>query len=203
MEYYILTVQKFVKDITKEPYRIMTASILFAALSLPILSIGIAITFSLLYVKNSIEGSEFKLRNEFTSIIKKYGKRATLLWIIDLGAILCLIASAAMLMDTRVNLYIKLVYFMFFLCDAVFILTSLYQFPILIYNDISTKEIIAYSFALSGKNMPFTILIYGVICTWLIISVITSVGVLLIFPGGVLVLLFYAYKNLVKRMEVL
>jgi len=201
MEYYILSFQQFIKDFIHEPHKVITASLLFCILSIPIISVGIAITFCLLYIRNGIEGLEFKIINELPKALKRYGKKATLLWIIDLCALLFMIGSIFMMGNVKVDIYLRFTYLIFFFLDGLFIFSMLFQFPLLINNDFSVKEILVKSIILSQKNLLFTVMIYCVILTLLIISVLTSVGVILIFPGGIAVLLNYAYKSMVLKYE--
>lgn len=201
MQPYIRTVSEWVRNMLREPHEWLAVSFVFVILSIPVLTAGAALLVGLEISKKYVEGYGVSYRKDIPVFFKKYFWKGLLLLSSDLISLLLMVLSFMMLLDHRYGMGMKYFYAVFLIVDILYFVSGIYRYPVLIYNELKIGDAIAKGVLLTLNNIGHTFLILCVAFCLLIVSVLTGIGIILILPGGMFLLMIYAYKNILVKYK--
>lgn len=199
MECYLQTMRYWVKTAVKEPHEMMMISAVFCALSLPLFTIGLAGAVCLEMSKDIIEGKKVNYLQQLSQSLKKHFRNGILMFLIDLLTLLMMLTSINVVFGRDAGNFIKYIHLFLTVIDLIVLYSALYRYPIMIFNRLKIREIIVAGVLLTLNNFGGVLLVTGVIVTFAFLNALTLLGVLLLFPGGVLILSVYFYKFTVTK----
>lgn len=169
---------------------------MFIILSLPLVTVGFAAVVCLNMARFNTEERKMKLKEVIGIYVKPVFLKSFIMGLIDIIFLLLTVLCIVVLFDKRSSESMKIVDVLFLIMNMLFMLSIIYRYPILVYNEsFSLKEILARGILITVSNLFKCILFALVIMTILIFSVLTGVGILFIFPGAVAFLMINIYKQ--------
>jgi uncharacterized membrane protein YesL len=139
----------------------MFMGLLWALFSLPIVTLGASTTAFYQYTLRQVNDTEGAIWKSFISFFGKRFKKATAIWLIQLGVGAFLAYDLWLcwqMIDwsSKINV-LKIVFFVLVTLAVIYLSTSIYLYPILALFDFKVKKVITNAFVMAMGNLPVTI----------------------------------------------
>ena len=200
MLFYMYAIKRFGRQLYREPHTVMGASLLMTLLSLPVLTLGLALTAGVKYMHDKERGIGVTWRSALRDVRPCVGK-ALAMGFADLCCLVAAVSSIARLVAggsflgpflSTVFLYLALLY----------LASGIYRYPILALNPaLSLPQLVLCAFSATIKNAGYVFLYWCVLLLALMISAATGVGLVLLLPGVSALLMATAWSETLKRDE--
>lgn len=196
MELYITSLREWFRHIIREPHKVMFISIIFVVLSLPVVTTGFAAAVCLNLARFDADGRGVKLKDVIMIHVKPVILKALIMGLFDIVLLLLTALCIIMLFNRHLGESLKIIYAPFLIIDMIAMMSAIYRYPILVYNEsFKFMEVFVKGILITIRNLFKCILFTLVMITIFICSVLTGVGVLLLFAGAVAFLMIYIYKQ--------
>ena len=135
-------------------------SLLWAIVSLPVLTMGAATSAFYEFSLNQVRDTEGKIFSSFFASFRRHFKKATLLWILELLGLAFFGAdlwAACNFLMVKGGFFGSLVFGICLLLGVLFAVCFYYVYPLVAFYDFPIKKILGDSFIMAVGNLPVTL----------------------------------------------
>ncbi len=147
---------------------IMILNMLFILTSLPIITIGTSLTALYSVSLKQSAGTSAYVAKEYFHAWKENFRQSTILWVGSLSAFILLCLNLALKVDGTFYFFMR---FMMFLSLVLYIMVTLYAFPLLAKFENTLKHTIVNAFLMSIRHFFTTCTLFGTAALFLFITV--------------------------------
>ena len=174
---YIRSMRMWIKEIFYIPDVWISISLMFLLCILPVFTFGVAWGLSVYYACIHIRGDKIRYFPMFKIYIRRFLKKSFLMGILDILFLIAEILTFMTLTQSELSLLIKCFFVLFFSGNSIYLLSSIFRYPILINNEhLPIREIIYKGILITFSNLGNTLLIFSVCIAIVLISFATGIG---------------------------
>jgi hypothetical protein len=200
MDIYKAALKNWLHHMYKEPHHVIFTSIVFIILSLPVITIGFSTSVCISICRNYADSREVKLKKLLKEDIKSIAGKSMLMGIVDLVLLVLAMASAAIILHPQMWIGIKIMNSLYLGLDVLVLISYLYRYSILVCNqDLNIVNVYLHGALCTLNNMFSSIMLILLACTTFIACFVTGLGIFFIFPGAVMMLAIYSYRQVLAK----
>ncbi|MDR2657061.1 MAG: hypothetical protein LBB86_04460 [Oscillospiraceae bacterium] len=193
-ERYESAVRRWFRFIRKEPNALITGSLLFWLISLPVVTIGPARLALVHYMDKRDRGEAIRFQDALRFAFRTCGGKAWLMGASDALALLMAGGCALAVQAEEVAMALRAFYAILFILDMTYAASGLYRYSALSEEPRSPLTMLAArGFLMTLSNPGWTALFWCVQLMALIICAATGVGLILLFPAAAAMMEACAY----------
>ena len=199
---YINALTKWVRCGGKEPQGLLKGSILFLFCAIPVITYGPARLAAVYYMGRRCEGFNVTLKEAAVFGFRSGGKsmKSWVMGLSDFLAILLAIGSGYAILEMSLPLLMRFMYSAVLLLDLIYLHSGIYRYPALAGEpENKVKMLMLRGFLLTVVSPLLSFLFFCVQLLWLMICMLTGVGLPLLYPAGAVLLSHCAYTQMIKR----
>ena len=183
----------------KEPDGLVAGSLLFVLCCLPLLTFGPAWLALAVYMGRRGAGVKTSWREAMSFALKRCGLKAWLMGWSDFLAVALAGGGLLALGGMQLPALLRFVYGIALFLDGLYIVSGLYRYPALARepNNLLSR-IIVRGFLMAIGNLGWTLLFACAQLLLLVVCAATGIGLVLLYPGGVALLAYYAYTEMIQ-----
>ena len=196
MDLYILTLQKWLKQLLPNPHKVLHISLVFLLLSLPVVTVGYAACVCLLMARFSVDESEVGFREIVGIYAKPIFLKAVAMGLLDICLAVLTVLCAGLLIKSDTSTIARFFYCLYLIMELFLLLSSIYRYPILVCNPkLRLSDVFKRGALITFKYLFRCILFALVMLTAFILCALTGVGIILVFPGLVAFFVIIIYRQ--------
>ena len=200
MIFYMYALRRFGKQLWREPNTVMAASLMMTVLSLPVLTVGLALCAGALYMHDKERGIGTSVRQALRAVRPCAGK-ALLMGVVDLCCVVACISAVAWLIAGR-DFVLTLLSTVFLYLALFYLSTAIFRYAILaLPPGLSLYQVVMCATGITLKNLGYVFLYWCVLLMALMICAATGVGLVLLLPGVTALLMTTAWSESLKKDE--
>lgn len=200
MIFYMYALRRFGKQLWREPNTVMMASLMMLVLSLPVVTVGLALCAGVLYMHDKEKGIGTSVRQAVRAV-RPCAVKALVMGIVDLCCIVACISAVAWLIAGR-DFGLTLLSTVFLYLALFYLSTAIFRYAILALNPgLSLSQVVLCAMGVTLKNLGYVFLYWCVLLLALMICAVTGVGLVLLLPGVTALLMVTAWSESLKKDE--
>lgn len=199
---YVEAMRQWLHALRTEPHALMAGSLWFVWTALPVLSFGVARVALTYYMRQRALGIQTAWKEARRFATRTCGMRA---WLLGLSDLLVLFMAGGCFLGVtqpELPLAIRFFYGLLLVADALYLLSGMYRYPILVREpELPLSLLITRALLMTMGAPGWTLMLQFASLLAFLICTLSGAGLLLLYPAASALLSAYAYAQMLQKYQ--